>query len=76
MDTLYYCVNEGNTCDKKDTCKRYIQAENNCSATLFKRMCTVDNNYILYIHQLNNINTNECIDESSEEEENVDEQKN
>ena len=53
MDGLYYCTPMNNTCNKKDSCKRYMQAENNVCATLFKMMCNDNNDYILYIkHQL------------------------
>ena len=49
-DQLYYCTNENNNCINKETCKRYINPENDeCHATLFKTACTEDNNYILYM---------------------------
>ena len=49
MDGLYYCTPTNNTCNKKDSCKRYVQAENNVHATLFKMVCNEDNNYVLFI---------------------------
>ena len=59
-DTLYYCTQTNNTCAKKDICKRYVQAENNVHATLFKAACIEDNNYILFIeHEEENIEEGE-----------------
>lgn len=49
MPGIYYCTKENNTCPKKESCKRYIEADNNPCITLFKMMCTKDNNYLLYI---------------------------
>ena len=54
MDGLYYCTPMNNTCNKKDTCKRYVHAENNVCTTLFKMMCNETNNYILYIEHKEN----------------------
>ena len=48
-DSIYYCKKENNTCNIKDTCKRYLEADGNCVATLYKMMCTDKNNHILYI---------------------------
>ena len=48
-DSLYYCTQINNTCSKKESCKRYIQAENNVNATLFKVACNESNDYILFI---------------------------
>lgn len=50
-DLLYYCTRDNNTCSKKETCERYLEADNKNSATLFKLSCTENNNYILYIKQ-------------------------
>ena len=50
-DHIYYCKNDGNTCEKKDTCLRYLNAVDNPTATLFKRACTLSNKYLLYINK-------------------------
>ena len=49
MSSIYYCTNQNNTCPKNETCKRYKEAEGECTATLFKSSCTEDNGYVLYI---------------------------
>ena len=49
MSSIYFCTNENNKCPKKDTCKRYLEIDGEEHATLFKRACTEQNNYILYI---------------------------
>ena len=46
---LYFCTQKDNTCIKKDTCKRYIEAKNNYHAPLFNMACAEFNNYVLYI---------------------------
>ena len=48
-DLLYFCTRDNNTCPKKETCGRYLEAENKNIATLFKMSCTERNNYVLYI---------------------------
>ena len=50
-DHIYYCRNEGNTCDKKDTCLRYLNAVDHPVAALFKASCTLNNEYLLYINK-------------------------
>lgn len=49
MSKIYYCTQENNDCPKKEECKRYIEAENQSVATLFKMACTEDNDYILFM---------------------------
>lgn len=49
MSALYFCKQENNTCPRKEECKRYMEAENENCATLFKAACTEDNNYVLFI---------------------------
>lgn len=49
MSNIYHCTQDNNTCIKKEECKRYIEAESNNHATLFKVACTEDNNYVLFI---------------------------
>ena len=48
-DAIYYCTNKNNTCQKKESCKRYLDVDGKNHATLFKIACTENNNYILYI---------------------------
>lgn len=48
-DAIYYCTNKNNTCQKKESCKRYLDVDGKNHATLFKMACTENNNYILYI---------------------------
>lgn len=45
---IYNCTNSGNNCDKRDTCVRFL-ANQEPQTTLYKAMCTKENNYILYI---------------------------
>ena len=51
LDSLYFCKNDGNTCDLKESCRRFLEAEGQIAATLFKAACTKDNNYVLYIQK-------------------------
>ena len=51
LDSLYFCKNDGNTCDLKESCRRFIEAEGQIAATLFKAACIKDNNYVLYIQK-------------------------
>lgn len=48
-DAIYYCTNKNNTCQKKESCKRYLDVDGKNHATLYKMACTESNNYILYI---------------------------
>ena len=48
-DNIYYCRNAENTCPKKNTCLRYLDATDQPVATLFKCSCTDKNNYQVYI---------------------------
>jgi hypothetical protein len=50
-DNIYYCRNANNTCEKRDTCLRYLNAADNPTATLFKCACTSNNQYLLYINK-------------------------
>lgn len=49
--TIFRCINTDNDCPKKDQCERYlcINDEETASATLFKVMCTEENNRILFM---------------------------
>lgn len=48
-DSYYFCQKDGNDCCKKDTCKRFLDSDDNVNTRLFKIMCNYKNNYILYI---------------------------
>lgn len=59
-DKIYYCTQEDNDCPKKEECKRFMNAENQCTATLFKVACTEENNYVLFMtYEENNENIEE-----------------
>ena len=48
-DTIYYCKQEENDCPVKDTCERYVDAEQHeCKVTLYKAMCVDDNGRVLF----------------------------
>lgn len=48
LDSLYFCKNDDNTCDLKESCRRYLEDKGKNTATLFKVACTEDNEYLLY----------------------------
>lgn len=49
-DLIYFCVQDGNDCSKKEECKRYIKSSDDKNkATLFKSACTEENDYHLFI---------------------------
>ena len=51
-DTIYYCKQEENDCPVKDTCERYVDAEQHeCKVTLYKVMCVDDNGRVLFINK-------------------------
>ena len=54
-DKIYYCTQENNDCPRKEECKRFMEAENQDTATLFKMACTEDNNYVLFMNYDENI---------------------
>ena len=50
MSKIYFCTIEDNECIKKDTCKRYVENNNEeCHICLYKNACTEENNHVLYI---------------------------
>lgn len=54
LDYIYYCTNnEDNNCPKKNECKRFVNAKDQCVATLYKSSYTEDNDYILFIKHKN-----------------------
>ena len=49
-DLIYFCVQEDNDCNKKEDCKRYVKSSDDKNkATLFKVACTKENDYQLFI---------------------------
>lgn len=50
MDCIYYCSNDkNNNCSKKDKCKRYLKSKDERVTSLYKEVCTENNNYVLFI---------------------------
>jgi hypothetical protein len=48
--TLYYCcTQENNDCPNKEKCMRYLNANTEPHATLFKYACTEENEYLLFM---------------------------
>lgn len=43
------CTQEDNECPKREECKRFLNANEGTSWTLFKYMCTEENNYHLFM---------------------------
>lgn len=48
-ESIYYCKKENNNCPKKDSCKRYLEADSKDCATLSRMACTKDNDYVLFL---------------------------
>ena len=72
---LYYCcTRKNNDCPNKEKCMRYLNAESEPHATLYKYACTEDNNYHLYMKQDEDIieetNSNSNNEEVKNNEEN------
>ena len=67
FDNIYYCKNENNICLKKDKCLRYIDAVDQPAATLYKRACTEDNQYQLFIRKEREANDGETTADNTEE---------
>ena len=64
---LFYicCAQEENECPKKEECRRYLNANEGTSWTLFKYMCTEENDYHLFMEK-----EDENIIDNKEENEN------
>lgn len=62
------CTQNGNDCPKKEECRRYEHAKEEVSWSLFKYMCTEDNDYHLFMEKVED-NTIK-----KEENENINEQ--
>ena len=50
MSTLYYCKRDGNECELRESCERYL-TDDSCHVTLFKEACTSENSHVLYIEK-------------------------
>ncbi len=50
---LFYicCTQEENECPKREECRRYLNANEGTSWTLFKYMCTEENDYHLFMEK-------------------------
>lgn len=46
------CTQNGNDCPKKEECRRYEHAKEEVSWSLFKYMCTEDNDYHLFMEKI------------------------
>lgn len=57
-NSYYFCQKDGNDCEKRETCKRYLNSANQATSRLFKEMCNDKNNYVLYIPE-GDVNNNE-----------------
>lgn len=67
FDMFFYicCTQEENECPKKEECRRYLNANEGTSWTLFKYMCTEENDYHLFMKK-----EDENIIDNKEENEN------
>ena len=67
FDLFFYicCTQEENECPKKEECRRYLNANEGTSWTLFKYMCTEENDYHLFMKK-----EDENIIDNKEENEN------
>lgn len=65
-DNIYYCRNAENTCPKKDTCLRYLDATDQPVATLFKQACTESNQYQLFIKKEEEVNDGNTADNTEQ----------
>ena len=45
------CTQEENNCPKKEECRRYLNANEGTSWTLFRYMCTEENDYHLFMEK-------------------------
>ena len=45
------CTQEDNECPKREECKRFLNANEGTSWTLFKYMCTEENDYHLFMEK-------------------------
>lgn len=45
------CTQEDNECPRREECRRYLNANEGTDWTLFKYMCTEENNYHLFMEK-------------------------
>ena len=45
------CTQEDNECPRREECRRYLNANEGTSWTLFKYMCTKENDYHLFMEK-------------------------
>lgn len=71
---LFYicCAQEENECPKKEECRRYLNANEGTSWTLFKYMCTEENDFHLFMEKENTKDEDDNI--KNEEQETVNEE--
>ena len=46
------CKQDGNNCHKREECRRFLNADMGESWTLFKHVCTEENNYQLFMERV------------------------
>lgn len=46
------CTQEDNECPKREECRRFLNANEGTSWTLFKYMCTEENSYHLFMEKV------------------------
>lgn len=64
------CTQNGNDCPKKEECRRYEHAKEEVSWSLFKYICTEDNDYNLFMEKVeDNISTKNETKEIDQNEE-------
>ena len=64
------CTQEDNECPKREECRRYLNANEGTDWTLFKYMCTEENDYHLFMEkEEDNINENNELKEINQNEE-------
>lgn len=60
------CTQNGNDCPRKEECRRYEHAKEEVSWSLFKYMCTEDNDYHLFMEKENTKDENDNIENNKE----------
>ena len=64
------CAQEDNECPRREECRRYLNANEGTSWTLFKHMCTEENDYHLFMEkEEDNIDENNELKEINQNEE-------
>ena len=65
---LFYicCTQKDNECPKREKCRRYLNANEGTDWTLFKYMCTEDNDYHLFMEKENTKDEDDNIENNKE----------